>query len=31
MKVKFKEWNAVATWVWSLDTDRCTICQLSFE
>ncbi|CAK66460.1 unnamed protein product (macronuclear) [Paramecium tetraurelia] len=31
MKVKIKEWNAVTSWIWSLDTDRCTICQLAFE
>jgi hypothetical protein len=26
MKIKIKSWNAVATWVWNLDKDTCTIC-----
>ena len=32
MKVKINSWNAIATWVWDIDTEsNCTICQLPFE
>lgn len=33
MKVKIVQWNAVASWVWDLETDnqQCSICQVPFE
>jgi anaphase-promoting complex subunit 11 len=32
MKVKIKQWNAIATWVWDINNEtQCTICQLPFE
>lgn len=32
MKVKINSWNAIATWVWDIDSEsNCTICQLPFE
>ncbi|KAI1823214.1 anaphase-promoting complex subunit 11 RING-H2 finger-domain-containing protein [Xylaria intraflava] len=32
MKVKIKEWNAVATWRWDLpEDDVCGICQVHFD
>lgn len=32
MKVKIKQWNAIATWKWNIDSnEQCTICQQSFE
>ncbi|KAM3126708.1 hypothetical protein pb186bvf_021183, partial [Paramecium bursaria] len=32
MKVRIKEWNAVATWIWNIpNQERCTICQQAFE
>lgn len=33
MKVKIKQWSAVACWAWDLETDdqQCSICQGPFE
>ncbi|KAK8104146.1 Anaphase-promoting complex subunit 11 [Apiospora kogelbergensis] len=32
MKVKIKEWNAVASWRWNLpEEDVCGICQVHFD
>lgn len=32
MRVKIKQWNALATWVWDIgNEDTCAICRQPFE
>lgn len=31
MKVKIKQWNGVASWLWVANDENCGICRMSFN
>ncbi len=31
MKMRIKQWNAIAVWKWIADDDNCGICRMAFD